>query len=276
MIKKGFTLIELSVVLVIIGLLIGGVLVGRDLIESGKIRAQLKQLEDMEGQINTFRIKYNCLPGDCAKATTIVATSYNGNTINDGNGDGIIRSTYAYGAVQTTGECLQPDATGEVSQLLLQLSAAGLGSYRANGVLNSGNALINVNYGAAAYGNGTGFFVSCLTRTTNATWIPLFVRRGNIMVFGAGAATVGRIGYGLGTYGKYAWGTYGYYAASTAISPLGIPADALRQMDDKADDGKPSSGKLGIIAGETLCDDTVTSYPSPGTPCRVTGGKAIK
>ena len=273
--KVGFTLVELSIVLVIIGLVIGGVMVGRDLIETSKIRAQITQISDIETQINTFRLKYNCLPGDCTNATTVIGASFNSYTINDGDGDNIIRSTYAYGAVQATGDCLQPDATGEVSQLLLQLRAAGFGNYLANGVLNSGNAIIGVNYSYAAYGNRTGFFISCLTRTTNAAWIPLFLRRGNIIVIGAGAATIGRIGYGIGTYGKYSWGTYGYYGASTFINPIGIPADVVRQIDEKIDDGIPNSGKFGIISGESLCDDSVTSYPTPNIACRVTAGKKI-
>ena len=64
-----FTLVELSIVLVIIGLIIGGVMVGQDLINAAKIRQQITQLEQIETQINTFKVKYNCLPGDCANAT---------------------------------------------------------------------------------------------------------------------------------------------------------------------------------------------------------------
>lgn len=62
--KKGFTLIELSIVLVIIGLIIGSVLVGRDLIKASEIRAQVSQIEKYNAAINTFRTKYGGLPGD--------------------------------------------------------------------------------------------------------------------------------------------------------------------------------------------------------------------
>ena len=43
--KRGFTLIELSIVLVIIGLIVGGILVGQDLINAAAIRAQIAQVE---------------------------------------------------------------------------------------------------------------------------------------------------------------------------------------------------------------------------------------
>jgi len=42
---KGFTLIELSIVLVIIGLIVGGVLVGHDLIRAAGVRATISQVE---------------------------------------------------------------------------------------------------------------------------------------------------------------------------------------------------------------------------------------
>ncbi len=61
---QGFTLIELSIVLVIIGLIIGGVMVGRDLINSSGIRAQISQIEKFNSAVNTFRTKYGGLPGD--------------------------------------------------------------------------------------------------------------------------------------------------------------------------------------------------------------------
>lgn len=55
--NAAFTLIELSIVLVIIGLLVGGVLVGRDLIKSAEIRSQISQLQQYQAAINTFKAK---------------------------------------------------------------------------------------------------------------------------------------------------------------------------------------------------------------------------
>ncbi|AMV40243.1 prepilin-type N-terminal cleavage/methylation domain-containing protein [Planctomyces sp. SH-PL62] len=62
--SSGFTLIELSIVLVVIGLVVGGVLVGRDLIEAAKLRATASQLEQYSTAANVFKLKYGNLPGD--------------------------------------------------------------------------------------------------------------------------------------------------------------------------------------------------------------------
>ncbi len=61
---SGFTLVELAIALVIIGLVAGGVLVGRDLIRASEIRATISQLEQYNSAVHTFRTKYGGLPGD--------------------------------------------------------------------------------------------------------------------------------------------------------------------------------------------------------------------
>jgi prepilin-type N-terminal cleavage/methylation domain-containing protein len=85
--KQGFTLIELSIVLVIIGLIAGGVLVGRDLILAAQIRQQITQLEKYNTAAMTFKGKYNCLPGDCADAVS-KGLGVIGDPGDDGDGDG--------------------------------------------------------------------------------------------------------------------------------------------------------------------------------------------
>lgn len=66
--KQGFTLIEISIVIAIIGLLVGGVLVGRDLIRIAEVHATIRQIERFNTAVNAFRTKYDCLPGDCEDA----------------------------------------------------------------------------------------------------------------------------------------------------------------------------------------------------------------
>jgi prepilin-type N-terminal cleavage/methylation domain-containing protein len=82
----GFSLIELSIVLVIIGLLTGGILVGRSLINLAQIRAQISQIEKFDTAVKTFQLKYNCLPGDCSQAV-IFGLGSSGGPGDNGNGN---------------------------------------------------------------------------------------------------------------------------------------------------------------------------------------------
>lgn len=72
--RKGFTLVELAIVIVIIGLLVGGVLAGKELVEQAKIRAQVKQLQEYDAAVAIFRSKYGNLPGDLPQ---VDATKFN-------------------------------------------------------------------------------------------------------------------------------------------------------------------------------------------------------
>ena len=62
--KNGFTLVELSIVLVIIGLLIGGILVGQSLNESAKVRAQVGAFQQYDIALRGFYQKFKGIPGD--------------------------------------------------------------------------------------------------------------------------------------------------------------------------------------------------------------------
>lgn len=82
--RFGFTLVELSIVLVIIGLLLGGVLVGKDMIRQSQLRKVVSDLQQYDTAVTLFQDKYNALPGDIANATVY----WNGTA--NGNGDGQI------------------------------------------------------------------------------------------------------------------------------------------------------------------------------------------
>ena len=86
--KSGFTLVELSIVLVIIGLLIGGILVGQSLIESAKLNRVIKELQQYEIGVAQFKTKYKYLPGDHPQGNTF--NSLCTNVTCNGNGDGKI------------------------------------------------------------------------------------------------------------------------------------------------------------------------------------------
>jgi prepilin-type N-terminal cleavage/methylation domain-containing protein len=88
---EGFTLIELSIVLVVIGLIIGAIFVGRDLIHAAELRATISQIEKLKSAVNTFKLKYNALPGDM-RASDAAAFGFAARTggTGDGNGNGFI------------------------------------------------------------------------------------------------------------------------------------------------------------------------------------------
>ena len=94
--QTGFTLIELSIVLVIIGLIVGGVLVGRDLIKTATLRKVISGTESLKTAYNTYRLKYNAWPGDHAEAQVVfgAVNCPDWSIVNkcNGNGNGLISS----------------------------------------------------------------------------------------------------------------------------------------------------------------------------------------
>ena len=78
--KNGFTLVELSIVLVIIGLLVGGILVGQSLIESAQIKAQVRQFQQYDIALQNFYQKFRHIPGDAPYSfgTKVYPDSFNG------------------------------------------------------------------------------------------------------------------------------------------------------------------------------------------------------
>jgi prepilin-type N-terminal cleavage/methylation domain-containing protein len=94
--KEGFTLIELSIVLTIIALVVGGVLVGQDLIKHAAIRAEITQIEQLNTACNTFVAKYNYLPGDIpAAAAAAAGLQPRGQYAGEGDGNGVIEGVSA-------------------------------------------------------------------------------------------------------------------------------------------------------------------------------------
>ena len=68
--SQGFTLIEIAIVLVIIGLLLGGVLKGQELITGARVRNLISQQDGIKAAFFGFQDRYRALPGDYASADT--------------------------------------------------------------------------------------------------------------------------------------------------------------------------------------------------------------
>lgn len=83
--KSAFTLVELSIVLVIIGLIVGGVVAGAEMIEGAKRRAVVSEMKAIELSIHSFRLKYGQIPGDFKSAQTFFGST----NICNGDGDGV-------------------------------------------------------------------------------------------------------------------------------------------------------------------------------------------
>jgi prepilin-type N-terminal cleavage/methylation domain-containing protein len=236
--RSGFTLIELSIVLVIIGLIVGGVLVGRDMIRQAEIRSMISDIERYITATNTFRIKYNCLPGDCPSATQWWGTVGSDCTIQgtgtqtaDGNGDGM-----------ATTWC-------ESFRFWQQLSNAEMIKEKLTGVAGGGgvdDAIAGTNVPRLAPSVGI-----------SAT------------IGGATGTIVGTPGYYDGYYGN----TFdigkdtGNYTSAAFLRP-----SELKNIDTKMDDGNPGTGvvrpRTPSIAPTctSSVDPTVAAYNSATDP----------
>lgn len=84
--EKGFTLVELAVVMIIIGLLIGGILKGQEMISNAQVTATVAQMKGIEAAASTFRDQYDAFPGDMANASTRLVNCA-ANPCNNGDGD---------------------------------------------------------------------------------------------------------------------------------------------------------------------------------------------
>ena len=77
--QKGFTLIEIAIVLVIIGLLIGGVLKGQSMIQNAKVKRLVNDVDGLRAAVLTFQDRYGMLPGDENSTTAPTGDANNGN-----------------------------------------------------------------------------------------------------------------------------------------------------------------------------------------------------
>lgn len=232
---RGFTLIEISIVLVVIGLIVGGILVGRDLIKAAELRKVVTQKEQIQTAVMTFRLKYNALPGDMPNATNFWGTAANcfavttGTLTCNGNGNGAL----SYLANDTF--------MHEPWHFWRHLGNAELipGSY--TGFSNNTKCSQN-NYclegginGLAGPFRGSGWFAfSLATRSGSKVWQGRATNQNRNVIALANPSNIsGNPWYGASFSARDAW-----------------------NIDNKIDDGKPYTGKMVDMSGT---DSTFTS-----------------
>lgn len=216
--NSAFTLIEISIVLVVIGLLVGGILVGRDMINAAEIRSQISQIQKYNSAVNTFRIKYGGLPGDLR---TDLAAAYGftprAGTMGRGDGNGLIEDLLA---AETFGP--------EEAMFWNDMSVAGLIDGSLQGTLNqdTGGLItvspiqISTTFPAAAIGRSNYVTVSAIPSPRNGSGFNYWM-----------VAQIYEIGSGS-------------YLNGSIMTPM-----EAYNIDIKMDDGMPNTGLVHSCSG---------------------------
>lgn len=247
---RGFSLVELSIVLVILGLLTGGILAGQSLIRAAELRSVITQAQNFIAATNSFRDKYLSLPGDMPDATkfwgavgggteqcaTPQTATDTGQPTCNGNGNGIVDETIT--------------SLAEPYRFWEHLAAAGLieGTYA--GISEGGTSLISSpGYNVPTTRIGQGGWESRVRTTAAGDSIFFNYAYGNMLQFGAPQP------------------------AGTPYLPLITPEEAWN-IDSKMDDGKPAQGKAIAVhiltcTNATLNTDRAVEYrlTSNGIAC---------
>ncbi len=203
----------------IIGLLVGGVLVGQELIRTAEIHKQISQIEGWRNATNVFKLKYNCLPGDCSNITAFISDP----NVQNGNGNGMISYANYLPAL---------NFSGEIQQFWLQLYDSGLLA----GISPQGVS-------------GTGAIGIDLPRNVTSA-------SGTILFFSGEPNLPAEAGYYSGPnydqikYDHYFWLNIGWNISSGGYSNVASASGRrwasriVYAIDNKIDDGNGLTGKL--------------------------------
>jgi prepilin-type N-terminal cleavage/methylation domain-containing protein len=154
--QAGFTLVEIAIVLVIIGLLLGGILKGQEMINQARIKNVINDFNGVVTAVNSYQDRYRALPGDDQNATARWTTQ----SPASGNGNGTVAGLY--NANDTSGTGGAPPAAAESNLFWQHLRIAGFvpgvttGTGSGTPPQNSASGMVGVET-AVAGTNGQGF-----------------------------------------------------------------------------------------------------------------------
>lgn len=253
--NHAFSLVELSIVLVILGLLVGGILTGQNLIHAAELRSVTKDIERFQSAVYTFRDKYQALPGDMPNAVRFWGAQAGGTA------DGI-DSTCA-GLDETSPATGKPTCNGdgngqigiygwtnkhETFRAWQHMANAGLieGTY-AGVRFSSGNAVTEPrwNLPGTKINNAVGFNLTWLgQRTSGAYGTGEYYyddHYGNTIVFGK----------------KGGWHGTGWVG--------GVATEDAWNLDTKMDDGKPGTGDIKTLIYNSAGDNSSSALCANNT-----------
>ena len=158
--EQGFTLVEIAIVLVIIGLLLGGLLKGQEMITQAKIKNLIADFSGISAAYHGYNDRYRAIPGDDLNAGG--AGGRWGAAATSGDGDGVVEGNY-----NTTGTA-PTDATGESRRWWDHLRRAGFVAGTGDQQpFNAVTGMLGVQTGGGTTAGGALGFVSLIVCSAN-------------------------------------------------------------------------------------------------------------
>jgi len=265
--KQAFTLVELSVVIVIISIMLSTVLVSRSLIASAKINKIQEEYRMFNGAIGMFNDVYSCLPGDCTAAQisdinpslpTICGTPPT--TVIVGNHYGSVNTGSIESGHKRTCMMLELQAAGYISGLTLSTTSE----------LVLASSVVNANIPYAKFSRQAAWDYRLVTPVAITATTPLLtIPRPN---------GIGSLASWAGSHQLTLRDSLATSVAGTTLAPAGdittastVPATypmsavLAQKLDLKFDDGLPYSGN--ISGGRNLTDSALTTFTAATAPC---------
>ena len=220
--EQAFTLLEMSVVIVIVGLILAGITLGGDLSRNAELKTVFVDLERYETAVKNFKDQYKSLPGDMYNAASFWGVS--AGNVTDVPGSAGCYSTAAVGTATCNGNgdgSISVNAGGnEMFTFWQQLSAAELLDGRFTGAPGGGGAL------HAVIGENV---PSSSVRGAGYTTAFVGVVSGNADLYDANYGHVTVFGTEV--------------ASNTTFGEVLTPGEIFA-MDEKVDDGSPAYGRF--------------------------------